>query len=364
MALLSSCAVLWRHPDLRASPALWGALDVSYPNAPAQEKAALAAWLRRRRGAIRQLHLRMVSDRRDSPAEVLEGLAGGPLAQLWLSGGQELGELELELASGTAFHQLEALPHLTALRLVRPPSPERKACTRARPCAARQPSEPLPCPPARPPAICWLLMQQEAASKSAPMRRIGCHARPPHYARAVLQEGCGLHDLPALCALPSLRSLAVGPNPGLGTSSPKLGALRHLTGLTELCLTHVDLWTFPPLIAALPRLSALSLEGNPRLGAVGGGALFTPLQALGGRLRRLSLAGCGLRGLPPQLSALSRLEELALGGNRHLGEGGDYSFLPLRHLLRLTRLDLSRWVGALTCIIRCSWVGGQLDCYL
>lgn len=59
-------------------------------------------------------------------------------------------------------------------------------------------------------------------------------------------------------------------------------------------------------------------------------------------LTRLRLSRCGLEVLPEQVSALTLLADLEVGGNHYLGKRRDAAFRPLQNLSALTRLGAAK----------------------
>lgn len=128
-----------------------------------------------------------------------------------------------------------------------------------------------------------------------------------------------------------------------GLTEARCQPLARLAGsLTRLELNHCSLAALPSQVSALSSLVHLDLSSNEHalarldlseshsLGSSGGGdsaaAAWQPLLHLGATLTFLSLAQCGLDGLPGQLTALTALQELVSSSNRFArageGEGG------------------------------------------
>ena len=180
-------------------------------------------------------------------------------------------------------------------------------------------------------------------------RVVACAMRisdPPVHALSGFSElrslslgGCGLRAVPpALSCLTALEDLNLS-----GTNGRQLGArgdlepVVALMRLRKLGLACCSLRTVPPSLPGLTTLESLVLADNGRLGQEGGG--LDQLAALT-RLRQLSLGWCGLLTLPPALSSLSGLEQLDLSNNPQLGE--QTCLGALRMLGALRRLALSR----------------------
>lgn len=113
VALVSCCRALWARQDLAGSAALWGQLSLGRRVLPAELTAAragsLAAWLGRRRPALRSVALDGVGDCA-AAAAVLGSLARSPLQHLRL--------LHTKAAGAGLGSALAALPSLTRLELV------------------------------------------------------------------------------------------------------------------------------------------------------------------------------------------------------------------------------------------------------
>jgi hypothetical protein len=200
-----------------------------------------------------------------------------------------------------------------------------------------------------------LSLAEWLAARRAGMRRLRLDftSLPGDPASAVLRSLAGSPGLAELTLL-SVRDAVEA------TWAP----LAHLPALSRLEVRHSCLLAVPEGLA--PRLLALGLSGNKRLGE-GGASAFTALEGLSA-LTRLDLSNCSLRGLPPQLSALSALADLRVSGNPGLGDGDGAAFAPLRHRASLTRLecwasDLKRvpWqLSALTGLVELSLAGSKL----
>lgn len=129
------------------------------------------------------------------------------------------------------------------------------------------------------------------------------HSHPAPLCRLHLR-GTGLQAVPAaLWGLTALRELSLGNNAALGRSGEgAFVGLERLTSLHRLGLEDEALCTLPPQLGALSLLEDLDLQGNPgmrRAGRCG----FAPLARLAS-LRRLRLGGCSLGTLPPELALL------------------------------------------------------------
>ena len=159
-------------------------------------------------------------------------------------------------------------------------------------------------------------------------------------------SACRLDRLPPAVAgaLPRLLALSLQGN-DFSSGESCFAALAACGGgggpppaLTELCLSGCRLRKLPQAMSALQRLASLDIADNPSLGYWSRGNLH----ALGTlrALRRLDASGCNLTCVPPQLaSAGPTLEALLLCGNTLLGTVGD-AFLALTALTALTQLEL------------------------
>lgn len=177
----------------------------------------------------------------------------------------------------------------------------------------------------------WLLRRQAA------LRRLRlCGSRDSLAAVVCSLGSCPLQDF-------ELARRGHAPYRGPGHTS----ALVHvagLTSLTRLSICRCGIRALPEELSALRLLRVLELGGNPLSVGKGAGPLGT-LRHLSS-LRRLDLSGCGVTQLPScaQLSALQGLQELELNNNFGFGEeegGGGASGGSLSVLASLSRLDLS-----------------------
>jgi Leucine-rich repeat (LRR) protein len=154
---------------------------------------------------------------------------------------------------------------------------------------------------------------------------------------------CGLPCIPSqLAFLPALAELGLPGNEGLGdriAHSLAFEPLRCLSSLRRLDLAGCRLRHIPEQLSAVSGLRELQLSGNPLVGW-GDPALLRTLQCLAGALTLLRLDGCGLLCAPMALSSLQALAELDLRGNSELGDLEQVAFLPLEHLSSLSRLRL------------------------
>lgn len=144
-------------------------------------------------------------------------------------------------------------------------------------------------------------------------------------------SGTCMHAQPSRKTRPP--SLAAGNTPighGLETA---FAPLASLTALTRLSLVGCWLRALPPQLPRLTHLADLRLGGNEPLGQ-GPESSVQLLGALGRSLVRLDLSFCGMVALPPELSKLEALEELDLRGQPRLG-GALGPLLALPALRRL-----------------------------
>lgn len=117
--------------------------------------------------------------------------------------------------------------------------------------------------------------------------------------------------------------------------------LQQLTGLTRLSLRGCKLAALPPQLSALSSgLLELELHLNPALKR-GGDAAWQPLESLSG-LTHLLLSGCDLERVPSAVSALRALARLDLRRNEGLrGRGVTLDvFAPLEGLRCLVGVDV------------------------
>lgn len=245
LPLTSCCRALWVRPDVLASAGLWGEVEVAWGSlteAVDSGAASLAAWLGRRRPAVRSLSLAflwaqedddapgdVLSEAHDSAAAVVAALTGGSLTRLHLDsiptwqeawGGGDAGAGPADL-----FGPLAALPALASLTASR----------------------------------------------------------------------CALRELPhQLSAATQLAELDASGNPRLlrrSAGEASLNLLRGLSGLSRVGLRECGAVRVPPQLAALPRLASLDLgcQEPDRLGEAGLVA-FAALESLAS-LTRLDIAG-------------------------------------------------------------------------
>lgn len=178
-------------------------------------------------------------------------------------------------------------------------------------------------------------------------------------------RGCPLQRLPAqLSALAALTALDLQGQVQLGRGGDVAWQQLVLApaAMHAMCLRSCQLAVLPRQLSALGELQALDLSHNLQLGwgtGWGPAAHWQPLAALGSTLTHLSLEACGLEGLPPAVSALSKLARLDLSRNPSLGRAIaalpgwrpagsiDVLFQPL---CRLTAL---RQLAAAECALPC-----------
>lgn len=150
-------------------------------------------------------------------------------------------------------------------------------------------------------------------------------------------RGCGLCALPPdLTALTSLLELAAARNTALGIGTwgvslpfAPLGALRQLAAL-DLALCGLS--TLPEELSALSRLQRLAVGQNGGLGKAwltdGPAAAFGMLPALAPSLTYLDISASMLPGVPPQVTTLWRLRFLDASHNGLDYWPGDCRALP------------------------------------
>lgn len=289
VALASCCRALWTCPDVLGSPALWGALTFHHHHAsPAPRLQSLAAWLARRRAALRRvrlafkqnLYVRCPVD----PVPLLAAMAGGGLADLHVPAVQS------EVAA-PVWDTLAQLTSLTRLDLSR-------GCLRGQ----------LPAQLSSLTRLAALDLSENAIGRAT---LDVLPAAAPGLAHLSLRE-CGLVAVPRqLRGLTALRDLELGQNAGLGSLGEEAAfePLRHLgASLTRLELAECGLFRLPAAVTALGALRALCAHSN----AFPGGDACAP-QLLRGlpALQPGRLEGSGqLR----QAGADSVLEELRARG--------------------------------------------------
>lgn len=328
VSLASCCRALWLRPDVLASPMLWGEVEVEELDPGgrrerAQRKlAALAAWLARRRPALRSLSLDCGGIDCDAQ-ELLCALCGTGVRELSLGANPAVGE--------DRGGMLQPLAQLTSLRSLALDS-----------CSLLDLD----------PRLLQLTGLQSLLLGSNPLGEAAAEGGMPTLAgltRLTLldMQDCGLARLPRqLSALTALAALQLEQNVGLGAHPDAFEPLHHLSGLTFLDLRRCGLCCVPEQFSALGALRHLALVGNPSLGRDPQRSC-RHLQHLT-CLQNLCLSYCGFSALPRELAALTALQGLKLSHNS-LGGGGDATFEPLRPMTGITFLDLQvgwAWVGA------------------
>ena len=373
-ALTTCCAALAQRPDLAASAALWGQLQLEGLQAwPAWRRSSLAAWLAARRDGLRALVLVLDPEQQVELSEVLESLAGSGLTRLQLPNHRALPEEELEGRWGA----LSRLPRLRALDL--------SSCD-------------LPCVPPELTALAGTLSNLSLANNLllGPWTDAGTFT-PLRELRELTRlrlSGCNLRRVPReVSALTNLSELLLGRNALLGAGAARgaLAPLAELRRLTLLTLCWGSLSAVPPEVGCLTTLRALvstcllilcaceaalsvrwacrwlrrqgqarrarkvwkarqlqallagcwpqDLSRNIALGQAGAAAL-EPLERLWLELTSLDLSYCCLEAVPSQLLSLRALRTLSLSANLALGGGSD-TFSRLEQLPALSRLDLT-----------------------
>lgn len=327
---------MWARPDVAHSPVLWGRVCIIWDHfvldcpatslpgdvpAPATFAPSLAAWLARRRRAVRKLYLTGQIGHLDG---VLSSLAGGPLAEL---------NLRVSPTNGQQLHPLRNLSSLTRLEASGPPG-----------CAGSLAAVP-------PEAASLPALQELVLGGNEALGAGGASAFRPLESMPNLTlldlSATKLRRLPQhVSSLSRLASLCVAFNPSLGSwSKGNFHWVQYLTRLRELNASDCELACIPPQLTALAHsLEALDAGGNRLLGSVGEAFLVLPRLT---SLTRLSLNGCDLRRIPDQLAALAALADLDVGCNFVLGcehgandGAGASAFGVLPHLTALRRLSL------------------------
>lgn len=314
--MASACHGLWACPGVATSKELWGnvAMGERQLRTPAR-RAAAAAWLARRRPALRRA--RLDGWGAPGPDTVLAGLVGAPRLERL-----ELVQWQLQPACAGAAASATAVTEPQGEG-----SPQQGGRTAGSSAAVPAGSTPGP-------AALDILPRLNGLSALS-IECCGLRAAPPQLAALA----------PSLTALSLARNERLGWAPeavpgGAQTTGPSaLAPIVHLHSLRILDLSHTSLSALPSELVSLPGLEELRLAGNRLLGSAGHAA-FHPLLSLPG-LTRLDLGGCALvGGVPPQVGTLRTLAELRLSNNPELGSGGDGAFEPLAGLSSLKQLEM------------------------
>lgn len=354
LALASCCPALLCA--LSSSAAVAGSLWLTVKSAAAE--AGLAAWLRRRRGGLRTLHVWG----RHIGWLTLHALAGAPsLTELHWGGRGVAGPADVRIPAlrslALSFHHARLrldrdCSHLSALRSLKllATSSQRIVC---------QPSCRLP------PALTSLHMVggcglpaglcQGLAVEAQHLRelRLGeLWSLPGGASSLAVLAGLWAALLPCCVALAASQPRVQRPRPtarppaapalhAWSADMPEAGecgaglvAVSALTRLTCLALEHVQLPRVPPQWAALRSLEALELSdmAGGGLGNLSGLATLQHLTAL----TRLAVTGTGVAALPPELTSLQKLSYLDLSRNPLASSGlGALSALTALTCLRL-----------------------------
>lgn len=168
-------------------------------------------------------------------------------------------------------------------------------------------------------AVPWLTLTPRLQSlelENACDAGVDAAAFPPGLTHLALNH-CGeegLYCLPAqLPALAQLRSLEV--QGSLFDNPLATERLALCTSIECLDLTNCCLEVVPPALAALSRLSRLTLNTNPGLGEEARPADQLAVLSLLTSLRYLEMRECALAAAPPSIAALPGLRTLLLGCN-------------------------------------------------
>ncbi len=156
---------------------------------------------------------------------------------------------------------------------------------------------------------------------------------------------CNLGALPAsLSALQALQKLSLHWNPLLGSSPSgerSFAVLARLTSLVSLDLSSIDLARCPSHLSALGRLQQLNIAGNRNAGMGRGGSRdYEPLSHLTA-LTQLKMGVSGINCVPNALAALTAVKELNLEHCNNVGSSGEAGCEPLRHCTALTLLNMN-----------------------